>query len=450
MMFEQSHRLCGRLTSYLVNGTVVEFGGAIFHETNSIIDTIRSEYGLQRVKAFDDDGFGVWNGTHFAVRATDLSLWTKLELLWRYRFAPVYAQWESQSFLRSFKKLYKTPFHSVEELLDIAKIDPLARVSMADWLKTHKYNKQFGTELVEGATRINYGQNLHMSALGAWVSLVGSEDSVYAVVNGNEQLCYKIAGIDHAPVQASAGIPTGTLPPVTSGKLQTVRTATVRAISSRPNGRYSVTYERGGHTVQSTFDAVVIATPLEATNITFEAIDLPPSTSQRRPYQRTFVTIVHGEVNPAYFGLETPRQLPATVITTEPQSNAPVAPAEPNSISGVTTSQLPFTSFSLLHRRDNVTSDGTRFEGVYKFFSPVELSAAQIAPVFRVVRDVFRKNFAAYPILSPTPSETPFPSIRVQKGLYYLNAIESAASAMEMEALSARSIAKMIEEDFLK
>ena len=52
----------------------------------------------------------------------------------------------------------------------------------------------------------------------------------------------------------------------------------------------------------SNYDAVLVAVPLELTNITIsgaERTGLP-----RRVYQRTVATLVRGRLRPAYFGVE--------------------------------------------------------------------------------------------------------------------------------------------------
>jgi hypothetical protein len=60
------------------------------------------------------------------------------------------------------------------------------------------------------------------------------------------------------------------------------------------------------------FDAVVIATPLEAAKLGFVGMDLPHI--PHRKYQRTVSTVIRGKLDPAYFG-----------VTAMPGGNAPLS-----------------------------------------------------------------------------------------------------------------------------
>ena len=68
------------------------------------------------------------------------------------------------------------------------------------------------------------------------------------------------------------------------------------------------------------FDAVVLATPLEHTNIEFSALQLPGESEgmRKREYMLTHVTFVVGELRlDDYFGLEKGAKQPNNIITPE-------------------------------------------------------------------------------------------------------------------------------------
>jgi len=54
---------------------------------------------------------------------------------------------------------------------------------------------------------------------------------------------------------------------------------------------------------------------------------------------------------------------------------------------------------------------------------------------------VFRKEWDAYPQLPPT---TTFPPIRLDEGLYYVNAFEPFISTMETETIASRNVVDLL------
>ena len=76
---------------------------------------------------------------------------------------------------------------------------------------------------------------------------------------------------------------------------------------------------------------------------------------------------------------------------------------------------------------------------VWKVFSPQPLSQEQLQNMFLSWDPVSETRWLAYPAYRPPHRKTP-PFI-LHNRLYYLNAVEWAASAMEMSAISARNVA---------
>jgi len=79
----------------------------------------------------------------------------------------------------------------------------------------------------------------------------------------------------------------------------------------------------GSSEVEQRFDAVIIAAPLESANITLDflvqdpaQIQVPSNVVEDRPYQRVYVTVVAGRLNPTYFGLSPTDTLPDIILTT--------------------------------------------------------------------------------------------------------------------------------------
>ena len=64
-----------------------------------------------------------------------------------------------------------------------------------------------------------------------------------------------------------------------------------------------------------------------------------------------------------------------------------------------------------------------------------------MAVLYGVDVDTDRSQWDAYPVLPPTNS---FPPIKLEKGLYYVNAFEPFISTMETETIAARNVVELL------
>jgi len=226
-------------------------------------------------------------------------------------------------------------------------------------------------------------------------------------------------------------------------------------------------------------DAVVVATPLELSwglVLDVPAGASPPPlgggggngaadastgggvTPPPRPYHTTVATFVRGAIEPTYFGFppDCCACVPEVVLTTRAGPRAGV----------------PFTSLSALvplmprgapcgggnggGGGDGGGGDGADAAGVpdralFKLFSAAPLSAADLGRLFRTHTVLAVIPWAAYPSYDPP---LPLGSFVLGGGgapagapggrLVYANAIESAASAMEMSALGGKAAADLV------
>lgn len=230
-------------------------------------------------------------------------------------------------------------------------------------------------------------------------------------------------------------------------------------------------------------DAVVVATPLELSGglvvggadmasagspaAAPPLLPLPaPSPPPSRPFRTCVATFVRAEVEPTYWGL--PRDccgcVPDVVLTTV------AAPA----------GGVPFTSLSALSRQARPASPrecaDSPDRAVYKLFSPAPLTTADLGRLFRAYTVLAVVPWAAYPEYDPPPVLGSFlldggygggasvgdsgsdssgtggsrgggakGDVHAVGGrLVYVNAIESAASAMEMSALGGKTAAALV------
>lgn len=85
--------------------------------------------------------------------------------------------------------------------------------------------------------------------------------------------------------------------------------AAVASVRRLPDGTFQLELGQDGGggpggtaAQQGPFDAVIIATPLEASGLSLQGIDGVPHIPARK-YQQTVTTIIKGAVRPSYFGL---------------------------------------------------------------------------------------------------------------------------------------------------
>merc|ERR1719192_2794807 len=78
---------------------------------------------------------------------------------------------------------------------------------------------------------------------------------------------------------------------------------------------------------------------------------------------------------------------------------------------------------------------------VYRLFSHFPLSQDTISAVFSSVLSVTEEDWLAYPLYSTNDD---FSTFQPSPGLFYINRIEWAASAMEMSVIGAKNVVNLV------
>lgn len=190
---------------------------------------------------------------------------------------------------------------------------------------------------------------------------------------------------------------------------------------------YEVNYVGDSGSAHSLYDIVVIATPLHLgkSDITFSGFSPPIPSHYPGRYHQTVSTLVHGMLNMSYLG------------TTEPASQFMVSDVLTTDSKGSFINSL--SSLDPVHIPPNYKRPPASQTKVWKVFSSQPLSQEQLHSMFLSWDSVSETKWLAYPAYRPPHRKTP-PFI-LHNRLYYLNAVEWAASAMEMSAISARNVA---------
>jgi len=220
-----------------------------------------------------------------------------------------------------------------------------------------------------------------------------------------------------------------------------------RTINDNDSGDRTTSAKRTTATTMTTttedFDAVVIATPLESSNITM----LPPLVAPpEREYVSVHTTVVTGVINGSFFGVPLMRQGSLIMAPTESTVKAGVHFVwNRGNVTVLNTHGANQTTDERVAGDEGAEKDGEReVLSVYLLHSAELIDALQLASMFQKVHNVTRHLWpAAYPKeIAVAPKD--LPPIEIAAGLYYTSSIESVASSMETSALSSRNIATLL------
>lgn len=227
------------------------------------------------------------------------------------------------------------------------------------------------------------------------VSLAGVQPGLWAVKGGNKQVPQKLVS------EAQAQVIPGTVVSV--------------QLLQYEGKNYRVGYfDEEKKEQQKDYDIVVIATPLhdEVSDIDFEDF---PSTIENFPqkFHRLTATFVEGKPNPKYYDVDDIADLPETILTCN--------------------------DTILVNSQDKKADVFGKPTDVYKFFSNTPPSEDDVKQMFTSKNDIRMVTAMAYPDYSTVGEE--LPPFVLHDQLYYVNAIELAASAMEMSSIAGKNVA---------
>ena len=214
-----------------------------------------------------------------------------------------------------------------------------------------------------------------------------------------------------------------------SSSISTHLETAVQSISPDKSGGYNVVAShRNGSLSETHFDAVVIACPLEFTNISFTGI---PSVANitRRPFRSWYVTIVAAErLNPTYFGLDVNASVPDVIFTSSGASRN----TNWSAIQVLAKAQLP---------------EWNTTQNIYKIFANSNVTSSIPFLFINPVYDYTHHWPFTFPELIPIDNSSNlarFQPIILAPALYYLNSMESVASAMEGSVIAGRNAAMLV------
>ncbi|KAF7854690.1 hypothetical protein EAF04_010259 [Stromatinia cepivora] len=451
-VFERSSYIGGRSTTVNAYGNSlepVELGASIFVEVNAILKNASREFGLSTKSSNTEEAevLAIWDGAEFVYtqKDSDWKYWDIAKLLWKYGLAPMKTQRLMKTIVGKFLQLYEAPyfpFRSLTERVEELELKTVASVTGEQFLADNGIGGSFPTDLIQASTRVNYGQNLNVIH-GIETMVCMAIEGATQIQGGNWQIFDSMIKSSNATVRLNHTITE--ISQVQDQEKYYVKTVTTDAIGV-------------SHTNEEPFDTIVIAAPLQHTNIEMSS-DLLQHTPDEIPYVTLHVTLFTSPygLNPAYFNLGPNSEVPTTILTTLPKDMP--APTDPKDFAG----PAGFFSISTLRKVINPTT--LEYETLYKIFSPQPLSSKFLSSILNSAVPVPEDLTTISPSANNTitwyhphvwnsyPYEYPrvtFEEIQLAPGIYYTSGIESFISTMETSALMGKNVARLVVDDFLK
>ncbi|KAG9335731.1 hypothetical protein JZ751_004267 [Albula glossodonta] len=416
----ESGTVGGRLATEQIGGAEYETGGAIIHPLNLHMKHFLDRLGLSQRREVPSK-MAIFDGEQLSFEESDWFIVNFLRMLWRYGFSFLRMQMWVEGVLDKFMRIYQYQqfgysFSSVERLLHAMGGDSfllLANQTLEEAMLGAGFSQNFLNDIVAPVTRVNYGQSVRINGFVGAVSLAGADSGLWAVDGGNKKVCSGL--LYHSKAQLIPARVTAI-----STKHRPLRTGGMASL-------YEVSYVGEFGSAHALYDIVIVATPLHQglSQIAFHGFT--PSIPSHFPgrYHQTVSTLVHGVLNTSFLGItDPPSQFLASDILTMEHRDSII-----NSLSSIDPVHIP----------KGYSRPPASARKIWKVFSPQPLTEDQLSKIFLSWDAISEKRWLAYPSYNQPLRRTP-PFI-LHERLYYLGAVEWAASAMEMSAISARNLA---------
>ena len=392
-VYERGNRVGGRVLTFDEGQKKSELGAAFLNSTNRTVCDLVKEMKLEVKKLEDTADIAVWNGTEIIFKSSQPMFYNLLKLIASYKLSVPKILFGLREAKKKIERFYrKEKPAEFWELFESAGLDRWYRKRFDQILVEMGIDSKFIDEIVTPITRIIYSQDAALGGFAGLSSLLGVYGgSIYRLMDGNDVLPRRLLEASDSKVKLDSK---------------------VESVERTSKGSFRVIVRDN----TSIVDGVIIATPLEAADITFEGV--ATQEPQAREYQKIYIKLMKGEVNSRYFNLDKSAELPAMILTTKEAD--------------------PITRFSI--------NKATKDESLVTVTSKEPIGNDILGEIFKNGRTILDHTWsAAYPVFKPTER---LPSTFIDKGLIFLNAIESAASSLESSTFAALNGIKMMKKQF--
>jgi prenylcysteine oxidase/farnesylcysteine lyase len=394
-LYDKATRIGGRIFTARASASGTdELGAVFFTPLNKTVCELVQELGFSLKLQRDTQNLAIWNGTEFIYKSRQSAVSQMLKLLFSYKLSVLKLRAVIQNAQRQLVTLYEEEQRrptEIQKLFESSGLDTWYTQSFDKILIQSGLSRALINEIVTPITRVIYSQNAQLGGLAGISSLLGVyKEKTYTLDGGNSVL-------PHSLVAAS-----GSTLKLDSKVISIEKTS-------------DDTYRVSTGTQESKYHGVFIAAPLEISQIQIDGVSPPEWISQG--YQRVHIQVMKGTINPRYFNLNDPTVIPSLILTT--------------------TEADPITHFNIhlvSPRGAWVTVSSTK-PLPNDFLNEILIQG-------RLIQD--HTWNAAYPIFKPIET---VPPTQLDKGLMYINAIESAVSSLESSTFAAFNAVQMFKKD---
>ena len=397
-LFEQNTKAGGRINSVIIGDEYDELGAGFFITENQILNNLVKELKIPLKDPQVDKSIGMWNGDK-ALQFTvgNYFLLNIPKLIYRYGMSLFWAKKNIDKNLSEFMRIYPeiekgNSFKSLGSLLSFWKLKELIHQSFEDYLIKEGFNRFYINEMLSCVIAGIYNQNVNFNGFAGMVTLASMFGTPNSIKGGNYIIIERM-------IEALTK----------SNKFKLSLNTKVTEIEKLVNGKFSVKTNTG---LVEEFDTVVIAAPLLKTDIEFKNIELK-SNIRPKNFQRTHVYYIRSELKYERFGL-------------------------------CDYSEVPWAIMSMNKLKTDISEFLKMEKDLYKVQSDTKLSEEELSEYFIKPNILVYKDWLyAYPKLDVMKDEE-LPDFVIDNNLYHVNAIETAASAMELSLISSKNIVNMI------
>ena len=390
-VYEMENRIGGRVFTFNVEKMKSEIGAAFFNPINKIVCDLVNEMNLNIKKFEESMDIAVYNGTEIGFKSGQPRFYTMLKLFTKYKLSVPRLLRSLREANGKIKKWYeKEEPTEFWELFESVGLDKWYKMRFDQILVEMGIARKFIDEIITPITRIIYSQNAELGGFAGLSSLLGVYgESMYSLKEGNNVLPRKLLEASDSKVELGCK---------------------VKSVEKTSKGSFRVLV--GENT--SVFDGVIVATPLEVADMTFESV--ANQKGQTREYQKIYIRLMKGIIDSRYFNTESSTKLPSIILTSKEAD--------------------PITRFSI--------KKSTKDDSWVTVTSTEPIGNDLLDDLFKNGKTFLDHTWsAAYPVFKPIQK---IPSTCLDKGLLYLNAIESAASSLESSTFAALNSIKTIKE----
>lgn len=387
VLFEKNDALGGRIQHTTVAGHDIELGAKWFQETHhGHLLEYAKEFDLELESRIDEfQPVGVWTGDRMIT--LERSIAGLARLLVRYGLDVFRLNSVSDGINESIDDLSRSVtagkgYETTGELAESVGLDPLLEQNGPEYLSQQGIDKSVINELVTGIAGVMTGsslENYHALVTVASISILTSAQDLLSIKGGNQKLCERF--VDEADAKLRTG-------------------ECIETVISRDEGVQVSTDE-----ISETFDAVILAVPLEQSGIEVRDGNGTVSTPERQ-YNESEIAVIDGTIDSSAFGGQSP---PPFVLCGHDRD-------------------LSFTTF---WRVDNE---------LYELIAP-EISERILDELFESWRIEAHKHWNPWPLLTPPVRPVDF---EISPNVYYVNAIESCFSTMAMSSIGAQNVVNLL------